>query len=90
MFSLVDDDDVKDLPSTTEIASGFHNDNAYYIERNSGQLVDQICQNVPQRSKAEVILSALNCLDIFDFQWKAPSCSALSSGRNHNGNDRTT
>ena len=83
VFSLVDDDDVKDLPSTaTEIASGFHNDNAYYI---GNVILDNLwiksAKMCLERSKARGDSECIaNCLDIFDFQWKAPSCSALSSG----------
>ena len=83
VFSLVDDDDVKDLPSTaTEIASGFHNDNAYYI---GNVILDNLliksAKMCLERSKARGDSECIaNCLDIFDSQWKAPSCSALSSG----------
>ena len=51
VFSLVDDDDVKNS-TATEIASGFHNDNAYYI--GNVKLVDQICKICIQTKIASV------------------------------------
>ena len=83
VFSLVDDDDVKDLPSTaTEIASGFHNDNAYYI---GNVILDNLwiksAKMCLERSKARGDSECIaNCLDIFDFQWKAPVLLCMALG----------
>jgi len=84
VFSLVDDNEVKDLPDTAaEIAAGFYNRNAYYI--GNAELEThrhQICKDVPgalegERGDSECIT---NCVDIVDSLFSCSSGSVSSSG----------
>jgi hypothetical protein len=78
VFSLVDDNEVKDLPDTAaEIAAGFYNPNAYYIGNAELETIDiKSAKMCLERSKARGDSECItNCVDIVDSLFSCSSCS---------------
>ena len=83
VFSLVDDNDVKDLPDTAaEIAAGFYNPNAYYIGNAELETIDiKSAKMCLERSKARGDSECItNCVDIVDSLFSCSPGSVSSSG----------
>ena len=83
VFSLVDDNDVKDLPSTAAgIAAGFYNPNAFYIGNAELEAIDiKSAKMCLERSKARGDSECTtNCVDIVDSLFSCSPGSISSSG----------
>ena len=83
VFSLVDDNSVKDLPSSAaEIAAGFQNPNAFYIGNAELEAINiKSAKMCLERSKARGDSECnTNCLDIVDSLWSCTPFSISSSG----------
>ena len=87
VFSLVDDNSVKDLPSTAaEIAAGFQNPNAFYIGNAKLETLDiKSAKMCLERSMARGDSKCnTNCLDIVDSHWSNCDAHAIFSSGTKN------
>ena len=87
MFSLVDDNSVKDLPSSAaEIAAGFQNPNAFYIGNAELEAINiKSAKMCLERSKARGDSECnTNCLDIVDSHWSSCDAHAIFSSGTKN------
>ena len=87
VFSLVDDNSVKDLPSSAaEIAAGFQNPNAFYIGNAELEAINiKSAKMCLERSKARGDSECnTNCLDIVDSHWSGCDAHAIFSSGTKN------
>ena len=87
VFSLVDDNSVKDLPSSAaEIAAGFQNPNAFYIGNAELEAINiKSAKMCLERSKARGDSECnTNCLDIVDSHWSSCDAHAIFSSGTKN------
>ena len=87
VFSLVDDNSVKDLPSSAaEIAAGFQNSNAFYIGNAELEAINiKSAKMCLERSKARGDSECnTNCLDIVDSHWSSCDAHAIFSSGTKN------